>query len=233
MVKPKLAYSVVLFIDVLLFIGIWKMAKDSLIDKKWWNYLILPVFFSNSLLFFSLLIPRTDVYFLEALFILCSLFLYFFLRSVYYHLVLPTAERRISLENISTFGNYLAFYFLASAVYGLQSFLNTAIWPLVIIILLAGLFLSYQIVWASRANEIPSIIYSLAISLVLAEIAWAMFYLPFNFKITGASLAIDYYVLSGLLRTYLRGNISAKVVKLYLGFGFISLFIILITARWL
>lgn len=215
-------------------VSIFILAKNSLIDKRWWNYSILPILFSSSLVVYSVLLPyKNNIILMQSLFFLNAIFLYYYIRSVYYNLVLPTAERSTNLENISSFGNFLSFFFISASAYGLQSFLGLPTWQLILVIMSASLLLTYQMIWASRANIQRNHAYILISCLILTEIAWAMFYLPFNFNVTGAILAIDYYIIAGILRTYLHGGLNGKMLKLYLGFGLASIVIILITARWL
>jgi len=232
--RPDLIYATLAIADVLIMAAVWRIAKDSLIDKRWWNFIILPVLFFDSLVAYLVLLPyKTNVALIQLLFITEAVFLYYYLRSVYYHSVLPTAERQASLENISSFGNFLSFFFAATAAYGLESFLNIPVWPLVAIILAVSILLTYQMLLAMKINAKTGIVYVLVISLIAAELAWSMFYLPFNFNVTGLVLAIDYYILMGLLRANLESRLDKRTVRLYLVAGLLAISAILITSRWL
>lgn len=231
--RPRLIYAALAVIILGIVLSARKMANGSMIDKRWWNFIILPILFSSGLIAYATLLPYKTAFVMQGLFFLGSLFIYFYMRSAYYHLVLPTAERRMSFENISWFGNFLTFFFIASSIYGFESFLNMPIWPFCLIILAVVFLLVYQMFLASRIDPKSRGIYILVSCFVITELAWAMFYLPFNFNVTGAILAVDYYVLTGVLKVYLNNGLSKAIIERYLAYGFFILFIILITARWL
>lgn len=231
---PAYLFASLVASSVMIIVSIRLMSLDNLIDRHWWNYSILPLSFFNGLNIYAAILPyKNNIPLLQGLFILSAIFLYYYLRSAYYHLVLPTAERSTNLENISSFGNFLSFFFIASTVFGLQSFLGVPSWQLIMIIVAVCLFLIYQAIWSLRASVNHNLPFILIGSLVISEIAWSLFYLPFNFNISGGILAVEYYILTGILRAYSHNKLDSKILKIYLGFGLLSIFVILITARWL
>lgn len=231
--KPKFIYFALILIDLLIITAARKMVKHSLIDKAWWNIVILPVIFSNSLAVYSVLLPKTNWVLLQFLVFLNIVFLFFYFRAIYYYLILPSAEKRIGLENISLYGNFLSLLFVSSAIYGFQSFLNTPIWILILAFLVLSGLLIYQIFWSNKIAIQKGFVYILICCFVLTELAWSIFYLPFNFNIAGFILAIDCYILIGLVRAYLQNRLNNRTIKLYLGLGLFSILVILFTARWL
>lgn len=233
LIRPKFIYFAVILIDLMVIYAAKRLAEHSLIDKAWWNMVILPVVFSDSLVAYSVLLPKTNLMLSQALLFLNVGFLFFYFRAVYFYLILPSAEKKIGLENISLYGNFLSFFFISSTIYGLQSFLNTSIWFLILIFLLLGGSLIYQVFWSNGIAAGERVVYILISCLVLTELAWSIFYLPFNFNVSGFILAIYYYMLVGLVRAYLQNRLNSKTVKLYLGLGFFSIIAILFTARWL
>jgi hypothetical protein len=68
--------------------------------------------------------------------------------------------------------------------------------------------------------------------LVLSELAWAISFLSLDNNIAGFTLAIFYYMMVGLVRMELVSGLTKDKLRLYLGFGFASIIIILLTARW-
>ncbi len=231
--QPHFVYFILALVDYVLFYAAYKLTKDNLIDKRWWNLMILPIVFTDGLIGYSTLIPfRSFFGSIQLLFLFDIFFVYIYLRAVYFYLVFPTEDRKTSLENISSCGNFLSYFFISSLIFGLQSFVNASVWPLLLLIILASGVLVYQMIWASIDKIKENLIYIAVSCLILAELAGAIFYLPFNFNIMGLSLAIIYYVMTGLIRVRLRGTLNKRIIKVYLGVGIASIFIILLTARW-
>lgn len=232
--QPKFYYVYFLVTAASCLFGLRQLSNKSLIDKKWWNFASLPVLSTASLYFYYTLLPlRYDLLLSSAIAFLSAAFIYLYYRSLYFYFILPASERRGSLENIAGYGNFFTFFFFASAIFGVQSFLNIPIWPLVfgVISITAVLMLQMAIIFKINIKRALALI---AISsLVIAEIAWATFYLPFNFNVLGFTLAIDYYILIGLIKAYSFQGLNQKIVKLYFGLWFVCLFVVLLTARWL
>ncbi len=150
-----------------------------------------------------------------------------------YYLIQTKSYKNLSLENISSYGNLLTFFFISSVVYDLQSFLDMPVWPLAVIIAVAAALIIYQTVWANGIEKKITIIYVLIGSLILVELAWAISFLPLDFNATGLILTICYYMLIGLVRHHLLDNLKKNIVKLYLALGFGSILLILLTTRWM
>ncbi|MCX6796502.1 MAG: hypothetical protein NTW06_03315, partial [Candidatus Falkowbacteria bacterium] len=158
--------------------------------------------------------------------------IYFYLRLLYIYLVNFNLQKKESLENFSAYGNFLAFYFLSSFLYGIRAFLNFSVWPLMLIFLAAAVLIIYEIFWINSINLKVGSFYVLLLSLVLTELAWALTFLTLSFYILGLIITIGYYILIGLTKFYLKGQLDKKIIKLYLIFGFTSVLIVLLSARW-
>jgi hypothetical protein len=92
--------------------------------------------------------------------------------------------------------------------------------------------LVYQMFWASKIIGKNVRLVTVIISLVIAEIAWSIAYLPFAYNISGLILAICYYIIVGLAKDHLLGKLDKKSIKFYLIFGFLGIIIILAMAKW-
>ncbi len=159
-------------------------------------------------------------------------FLYIYLKHIYYYLLQPLAYEVFSIENISAYTNWLSFFLLAATIYGLQSFLNLPIIYLILIMLAVTALIVYQMIWAHKIELTAGLPYLLISCLVLVELAWSISFLPFNYNISGLCLAICYYVIIGLVKNHLLGKLDAKKVKIYLSLGSLCLLLILFTAKW-
>jgi len=228
---PQTIY-IILVLGVLLFLFIIRQFTNvSGARKGRSQFIILPSIFFISLVTFSTLIPSKI--FVQFLFLINIIFQYLYFRSVYYYFIKTDFYHNYPLENISAYGNFLTFYFTASSVYGLQSFLDAPIWLLMIIFLFVIFLIFYQIISINNIDLRQGIFYILLACLVLIELAWSASFLPLSYYILGLALAIFYYMLIGLLRFYLLNKLDRKIIKMYLFFGSASILIVLFTARWL
>lgn len=227
---PRLIYVIAVLAILLIFFVVWQFSRASIVDSQWWNYLILPAIMSMAVMAYSVLISNKLV--IQLLFIFNIVFLYLYLRQVYYYLLNPPAYEVFSLENISSYINWLTFFLLAAMVYGLESFLNLPIFWLVLIMISAAALLVYQIIWANKIEFRVGLPYILISCLILVELFWSVSFLPFNYNIAGLSLAVCYYIIIGLVKNYLLDKLDAVKVKTYLILGLISLFLVLFTAKW-
>jgi len=251
--NPKMIYVVLVLVNLLIFFAVWQFSKASDISKDRWSrfsLMILPCMMSTSVAVYIILLSNKLV--VQLLLILNIVLLYLYLRYIYYYLIRPAAYTAFSIENISSYGNFFTFFLVATTVYGMQAFLSIQTWLLMIIMLMASGLIVYQVMWANkidlgkpRALEMlrggqgiskvrgKGIIYILISCLIIFELSWSISFLPLNHHIAGLIVAICYYMLIGLVRHFLLEKLDKKIIRLYLGFGLTSLFIVLITARWM
>jgi len=228
---PKQIYVVFILSILLIFFASRQMLVASDKNEKWWNIAILPVCLTAGILAFSSITVSDWV--VQVLFVLNTVVLYSYFITIYHYLLKPRAFNRMSLENLSSYGNFLAVYFIASAVYGLASFLNISIWLLMIFFLVFLILIVYQVLWANSIVSGTGAFYVLLLSLVLTELAWAASFLPLSFYVLGLVIAVFYYILIGLAKFHLLAKLNQNIVKSYLVFGFLSILIVMLTARWL
>lgn len=229
--NTKLIYLVIVLVLILFLFTVRQFVKASDSKEDWRYFLILPSMFYMGSTVLSTMIPNRSI--IQLLFFLTTAFLYFYFVSIYYYLVNKKMYQQNSLENISSYGNFLAFYFMASAVYGLQTFLHISVWILMLIFIVCTALIISQVLWANNINNKTGYFYLLILCLVLVELAWSSTFLTLNFYILGLIMAVCYYILIGLVRFYLLDKLNKKLIKMYLLFGFSSILIVLITARWL
>lgn len=228
---PKMLYVVLVMLFLLFFFASRQLSLASPSKEKWYKLLIQPAVFTAGIIVFCTMIPSKTL--VQCLFVVDIVFLYFYFTTIYYRLLRPDCDFSYSLENLSSYGNFLSFYFLASSIYGLQVYLQIQTWLLMIFLIFFTGLIVYQVFWANRITTRFGFIYILIISLVLVELAWAASFLTLSYYVLGLILAVCYYILIGLVRFYLLGKIDKKIIKLYLIFGLSSILIVLLTARWM
>lgn len=229
--NPRLIYVVLVLSNIFLFYACWQLSRASKIDRRWWDYLILPGLLSSFTILFSIFIP--DKLFIQIIFVILTIALYIYLKHLFYYLLEPTSYQEGSLGNISSSLNFVTFFLLASVIYGLQSFLNFSVVVLSLIILIVSFLLIYQIIRVNKINFKHGLLYILIGCLVMVELAWSISFLPFNYIVAGLILSICYYILINLIRNYLLGELNSKKVRIYLIIGLIGIVFALLTSRWL
>lgn len=228
---PKMIYVSLVLVNSLFFFTTWQFSRISLADKKWWNFFILPAVLSTGLAAYSATLANRPA--IQILFIANSAFLYFYLRLVYYRLIEHPSYKEENFENISSYGNFLSFFFTAAAIYSLQSFLNAPVWLLMAILLAVTAIIVYQAVWSAKIDIKRGIIYILIICLSIIELGWSISFLPLNFNTAGLVLAICYYLIISFSKFHILGRLNNKIIKIYLSFGLLSIIFALLTARWM
>lgn len=227
---PRLLYVVVILVILLFFFTARQFILASKKKEKWLNYFLLPALFFGGLTLFSTMIPSK--FLVQSLFVINTLFIYFYFRAIYHLLSGSTKYGNNVLQNLSSYGNFLAVYFVASSVYGLQVFLGVQTWLLMVVLLFVIMSVVYQVLWANGIDIRKGYLYALIMCLVLVEIAWSASFLTLSFYILGLIFAICYYILIGLIRFYLLGRLTKSLIKIYLIFGFSSILVVLLTANW-
>lgn len=202
--------------------------------KSWKYYIgeaVLPVCFLSSVSIYSSMI--ISGFFVQLLFVIMAVFVYFYLRNSYYFFTkLDFCNDRV-FKNTHFLGNFFVFFFAGAAIYGLQSFLNLSVWLLMIFLTLVIFLMVYQMMWFNKIDSKDAFVYVPISTLILLEIGWTLTFLPLNYNALGLSLAICYYVLMGLMVSYLKNILVKRTIKLYLIFGFLSIALIVLSSRWM
>lgn len=229
--KPFWIYWLFSLLIVAVAISVWKLIGRGLITVgARWNFLVAPLFLITSGLFFILFLENQILKHFLAIFL--AVLLGLFLENIFIYIYRHDKYQVNSLENISSYLNLISTLFFNSGFFGLLIFLNIPVWLLILLILLVTFSLSYQTMWINKIVSEKSWIYILIICLILCELAWALSFLPTSFYVSGAVLSIAYYLVLGISRFYLLGNLDAKIVKRHLIISLIVLILILGTARW-
>lgn len=228
---PRLVYVIlVLLFSLTFFVArqfiLASEKKDNII-----NVVSLPVLFVFGSVFVSFFI--LDKWIIHFLFFVDLIFLYYYFKIMYYYFLRFDLYQKIKMENLSAYGNFLAFYFMAVSFFGLQLFLDIAVWKLIAFLVLIVFLVIFQVSWAKEIGHETSFFYALLLSLVMLELAWGISFLTLSYYILGLLLAVSFYVLIGLVKFYLFGSLNKEKVKLYLAFGLSSILIVLLTARWI
>jgi hypothetical protein len=228
--KHNLIYVSIVFVLLSFWFAIRQFIVAGNSQDHWYEFFIPPAALVLGTIVFITMV--TNNFLIQLLLIGIIIWLYFYFRMLYSYLIHFNLRQKEGLKNFSTYGNFLAFYFIISSIYGIRSFLNYEIWPLMLIFLVATILIIYQLFWINGIKWRNGSFYVFLLTLVLTELAWATTFLTLSFYILGLIVAIAYYILTGLTKFYIEGELDKKIVKLYLIFGFTSILVVLLTARW-
>lgn len=225
-----LIYVTTIIILLTLFFAIRQFLIAGNSSDHWYNYFISPAVLLLGAITFSTM--AVGGWLVQLLLISVTVWLYYYLRMLYIYLIHFNLRQKEGLKNFSTYGNFLSCYFIASSLYGIRAFLDYDVWPLILIFLLAIFLIIYQLFWINGIKWREGSFYVLLLTLVLTELAWATTFLTLSFYILGLIVTIAYYILTGLSRFYIQGELDKKIIKSYLIFGLASILVVLLSARW-
>lgn len=231
----KMIFIVLVLLNLLYLFTIRQFVLQSGFKDKWYNIIIWPFCFLLGTVIFCVLIPRSlfgDLL-IQFIFLINSFFSYYYFKAIYLFLIKARGEKSQTLQNLSSYGLFLACYFFVSGIYGLQVFLNIKTAYLMLAVLLFLSLIVYQVFWSNKIDYKKNFHFLLIVILVLVELCWAVSFLTLSFYILGMVVAVSYYILIGMLRFYLTGKLNARLVRIYLIFGFSSIAIVLFTSRWI
>jgi hypothetical protein len=221
---------------LIILVGARRIATVSEKKEKWWSLFLLPLYLTIGTFLLVIILPlrsSVGIALIQTIFALSTIIIHLYFRSIYSYLINTARYRKNSLAYFSSYANFIAVYFIASAAFGLQSFLSLSIWILMFIVLVFVAAAAYETMWASNISG-PSSFFYLALScLSVFEIVWVVSFLPLSFYIMGLLVAISFYIILGLVRMQLLDSLNRGIIKTYLTLGVMSLILVLMTARWI
>jgi hypothetical protein len=187
--KPKMIYTALVLSLCLILFAIRQFARAGLATNEWWKFIIFPAMFLLSVAAYTTIIFSKTV--IQLLFLLNAVFLFFYLRSVYYGFFEPivksgftphpkypdhragdelyiNTERKFqtpqasargagfTTSEISSYGNFLIYFFIGASLYGWLSFLNSPLWPLMLVVILVSIIVIYEVLWENKINPAPT-----------------------------------------------------------------------------
>jgi len=230
---PQFFYIVLLALNVVLALAIYLLLRQANLGRRLWNLWILPFLVLNSIVAYVILIPQDiwlNKFFIQALFILIIGFNFSYFKNIYnsiHHPELPN-----NLSGLSTNFSFLSWFFLLSAIYGLQLFLNLSYWILILILIILALLTTYQYLWINNLKGRENYIFVFLSAFIIAQLAWSVYFLPFDYNSLGLIMALIYYVFLNLTRLHLSHNWNKKNLQFLLVFSGFIMLLILLTLKW-
>lgn len=228
---PKMVFVFGLFFYLFIFFSIRQFIKKSSQKASLFNFFLFPfVSFALVIAFSALLSNKILVH---LVFLLESVLIYIYFKSIYYKLLNSEKYIKGHLENFSSYANFILFYFLSSVIYGYQVYLGINFSLLLFFFLFMSALIIYQVFWANNLYSKENIFFIFLIIFCLLEMSWVISFMSLSSYILGFLLSVCYYIIIGLSRFFLLDKINKKIIKSYLILGFSSIIIVLLTARWI
>lgn len=217
---------VLLAIVVSLYAIIWEKTA-----KEFWLFLAPPVIFISNAYLFFLFLERGLIY--HVLAFVSGLLMYLYFENLFIYYYLREKYQPYSLENITSYLNVISTFLLASNVICLIIFLGISFWWLALISLILFFLLVLSHFWISKISWTDGKLFIIGISLLLLQILWAVKYFSTAFYIIGLIVAVSYYILTGIGRSHLIGDLDKKELARYLIAGLAIIVITLGFAQWI
>ncbi len=229
---PKFFYVTLFLLNVALVLAVYFLVRREA-GYRWWNLWILPFLVLNSIVAYIILIPQDvwfNKFFIQALFVLAIGFNFSYFKNAYDSVFHP--EQPNNMLALSSNFSFLSWFFLLSAVYGLQLFLNLSYWILVVVLIVLSLVTTHQYLWVNNLRGKDNYIFVFLSAFIVAQLAWSIYFLPFDYNSLGMMMALIYYVFLNLIRLYLNHNWNRKNLKSLLVFSGVIMLLILLTLKW-
>jgi len=134
---------------------------------------------------------------------------------------------------ISLYGGLYTTFFAAATLFGFRAFLNLSLWPLLLIFFVIIFINTRSLAYAQAWNNRNYFGFWFFLSLLITELVMMLSLLPLNYLIAAILGALAYYSAINFARLYINNQLTRRKIKNYAWFTFLSLVIILLTARWL
>lgn len=229
--NPKSIYIVTFLLLLLFYASVRKLVYGGTSGEKVIDFILLPLYFTIGLGVFSSIASSWKL--VQFLFVLEAIFLYLYYRLIYYFLIKIDSYQTGSLAEFSSQSNLIAFYFLATSMYGLQSFLNPPMWILLLFVMVVAGMIAYQMAMVNGIDGKRGIFYILLTCLILSELSWCLSFMTLSYYVSGLVLTVLYFVLINFIRFYLIDDLSKQLVRNYIIFGVLSILAVLLTSNWL
>lgn len=205
---------------------------EGLSGIEWLTVLILPVLFTTGAGLFYFLTPASWLARLSVV-LLYGLGMYSLLltENIFSVAAIRTIQLIRSAHAVSFLLSLIASFFLYNVI---LSFRQDP-WFNFLVVFLASFPLILQGLWC--VNLEPKInkkiwFYSLALSLVLGEMALVFSFWPVTVVVGSLSLTTGLYIVLGLTQQYLSERLFKKTINEYIGVGIAVLIVILLTTHW-
>jgi len=225
-------YLAILFLTLLTGgLTIWSL-REALAGIRWITTIILPMLFTAGVGLFYFLLPSSWFFSFSVAF-LFALGMYALLLTE--NIFSVAAIRTIQLFRAASAVGFLLTLLTAFLFYDTVFSFRFPFHSNSLLVYLISFPIFFQALWSVGLEETFSrrlIIYSLFLSLILAEMAMVISFYPLTIAMSSLVLTTGVYVLMGLTQAHFTERLFKQTVYEYLGVGALVLVIMLVSARW-
>jgi hypothetical protein len=211
---------------------IFLILRNDLAGSFFYPLFILPFFYTLSVSIFYLLIPpRLISIILLTVFYAFGLYSLFLTQNIFAVSSVKTINLLRSARIVSFVITVLVHFLMANIIFSLR--LPVYITPL--LIGLTGGLLNMQSLWVYilEKNQVKELVtYSAIIGLLLMQLSYVLILWPIDASIYSIFLTGIFYTYSGLSHAWFEKRLFKGVLWEYIWVGFLSVFILLIFAKW-
>lgn len=224
-----LAIGLLTFITPIL--TIWSL-WEALGGIRWLTTLILPTLLTAAVGLFYFLLPTS---WLSRLPVAAAFAVGMYALLLTENIFSVAAIRTIQLFRAASAVGFLLTLFIAFLLYDTIFSFRLDFWMNIVLVYIASWPLLFHGFWAVNLEEKVTsklLLYSLALSLVLAEIGGVISFFPLTVAMSSLFLTTGMYVLLGLTQAYFAERLFRQTIWEYVGVGMVVLVIMILTARW-
>lgn len=193
----------------------------------WWSFGLLFFFIASALELFLLV----ETWFIRAGIAVLVAVLVFLVTEQFYRWFYAHRAPSYTLGVMISLLEVCTMFFVGSDLIGIHILLGTPIW-IVTLVGMTTTVLLFLIARIVRGRVLQSVIPALMVGVFMGELIGALFLLPTSFLVSGAVVAIAWYVIDGLFRVVDLGlSFRAPAIR-YLTLGSILFVLVMATARW-
>ncbi|MFH1456704.1 MAG: hypothetical protein ABIF17_01155 [Patescibacteria group bacterium] len=137
-----------------------------------------------------------------------------------------------ALENISSYMNLLAAFFIFVSSFNFFILGVGRIRYLMFLIFITVLALSWQTLWINKIEHESRKYFPYIFALIFIELFWVMHYLPTSYLVTAIILTTVFYSINNVTRYHLLDNLTNKVIIRYTVISTLVIVSALLTASW-
>jgi len=229
--QPQLIWSLVLVLTLLSLFNAWSFSRQAKNYTQWWQFSLLPILANIITPGYLIILSSQSIAYL--IIGVLTIFNYIYWRYLYFYFNNPNRYQAFSLEYLSFYIDFVLVFFLASAIFGLRSFLDLDFWISLLVIASSLALVIFQFGWINKYQAKVSRIYLWTAWLLLVELYLALLYLPLNHNALGFVWSVSYYLLMVIINDRLKDKLNHTRIKAYLSIGGLIILLVLLSAKWL
>lgn len=215
-------------VTVFVWYGLFELFGRRIRESDiWWSFGLL-FFFIGSAVGLFLLVER---FFMRAGIAIIVALLVFLVTEQFYRWFYAQRVPSYTLGVMISLLEVCTMFFVGADLLGVRTLLAAPIW-IVTLLGMTIVVLLFLIGRAPRGTVLQSVIPALMIGVFMGELLGALFLLPTSFLVSGALLAVVWYVIDGLSRVVDLGLPLRAPALRYLTLGGALFVLVMATARW-